>query len=386
MVGKRLRAACRQIVATTREISTDGLGARVGALPGFAAARTAAERAGAPAYLVGGAVRDTLLGRPALQLDLVVEGDQGALVEALGGPALIYDRFETATVRAAFGEVDVARARAETYPYPGALPEVRRASIGEDLDRRDFTVNALAVPLADPGSLLDPHGGVADLAAGVLRVLHDASFVDDPTRALRAARYAGRLDLEPDPHTMDLLRRTDLGTVSRDRVAAELARLASEQRPRRGFELLDEWGLVPLGPGAAELIEGLVELLADPPWHEVAPRAQAVVAALSGLTGDAAELAAASPRSPSAAVAAARGRSGVELAIARASGADWLDDYVERWRDVRLEIGGEDLLAAGVPEGPRVGRGLTAALRAKLDGETGGRDDELRIALDAAGS
>lgn len=370
----------------TREISTDGLGARVGALPGFAAARAAAERAGARAYLVGGAVRDTLLSRPALQLDLVVEGDQGPLLEALGGPALIYDRFETATVRAPFGEVDVARARSEAYPHPGALPEVRPASIGEDLGRRDFTVNALAVPLADPGALLDPHGGVADLAAGVLRVLHDASFVDDPTRALRAGRYAARLDLEPDPHTMDLLRRTDLGSVSRDRVAAELARLAEERRPRRGFELLDEWGLVRLGPGAAELVEALVELLADPPWHEVAPRAQAVVAALSGLTGGAAELAAASPRSPSAAVAAARGRSGGELAIARASGANWLDDYLERWRDVRLEIGGEDLLAAGVPEGPRVGRGLDAALRAKLDGETGGRDDELRIALDAAGS
>ena len=231
------------IVATTREISTDGLGARVAALPGFAAARAAAERAGAPAYLVGGAVRDTLLGRPALQLDLVVEGEQGPLVEALGGPALIYDRFETATVRTASGDVDVARARAESYARPGALPDVRPAAIAEDLGRRDFTINALAVPLADPDLLLDPHGGVDDLRAGALRVLHDRSFADDPTRALRAARYAARLGFEPEPETEALLRATDLGTVSRDRVAAELAQAGRGGTTRaRGFELLERVG------------------------------------------------------------------------------------------------------------------------------------------------
>ncbi len=374
------------IVATTHEISTDGLGARVAALPGFAAARAAAERVGVQAYLVGGAVRDTLLGRPALQLDLVVEGDQGLLVEALGGPAQIYDRFETATVRTASGEVDVARARAESYPRPGALPEVRPATIAEDLDRRDFTVNALAVPLADPDRLVDPHRGVDDLGAGVLRILHDRSFVDDPTRALRAARYAARLGLEPEPRTMALLRETDLNTVSRDRVVGELAKLAEEDDPRAGFELLGAWGLVPLGPGAGELIEAVAALLSRPPWQGIASRPQAVIAAIGGVDGPTAELAGTSPGSPSAAVAIARGRSGVELVVARAAGAAWLDEYVERWRDVRLAITGEDLLAAGVPEGPRVGRGLDAALRAKLDGETAGRDDELRIALAASGS
>ena len=387
MVGKHPSPFFMLIVATTHEISTDGLGARVAALPGFAAARAAAERAGVQAYLVGGAVRDTLLGLPALQLDLVVEGDQGLLVEALGGPAQIYDRFETATVRTASGEVDVARARAESYPRPGALPEVRPATIAEDLDRRDFTVNALAVPLADPDLLVDPHRGVDDLGAGVLRILHDRSFVDDPTRALRAARYAARLGLEPEPRTMALLRETDLNTVSRDRVVGELAKLAEEDDPRAGLRAARR-----VGPGAPR------------PGRGRADRGGRGVAVAPAVAGDRAPAAGRDRgdrwrrrprrrigrrrrparrrprwRSPRG---AQRGGAGP---VARAAGAAWLDDYVERWRDVRLAITGEDLIAAGVPEGPRVGRGLDAALRAKLDGETAGRDDELRIALEAAG-
>ena len=105
-----------------------------------------------------------------------------------------------------------------------------------------------------------------------------------------------------------------------------------------------------------------------------------------GPSAGAHELAALEPRSPSAGVAAARGHSGVELVLARALGGEWLDRYLAEWRDVALEISGEDLIAAGVGEGPAVGRGLAAALRAKLDGEAPTRDDELRIALDAAAS
>jgi tRNA nucleotidyltransferase (CCA-adding enzyme) len=373
-------------VATQREIHPDRLAERLLALPGFGAVRAAADRAGANAYLVGGAVRDALLGEPSANLDLVVDGEQGPLVAALGAEALIHDRFETAVVDLPSGPVDVARARAETYAYPGALPEVRPATVAEDLGRRDFTVNALAVPLADPGSLLDPLGGVGDLRAGLLRVLHERSFVDDPTRALRAARYGARLGLEPEPRTLELLRETDLGTVSRDRVAADVARLAAEALPRPGFELLDSWGLIRLAPDAGALIDAVTELMKRAPWQGVAARPQAVLAAVRGPTPVVNRLARAAPESPSAAVAAARGRSGVELALARAMGTEWLDDYVERWRDVRLAISGDDLIAAGVPEGPRVGRGLAAALRAKLDGEASGRDAELRVAVEAAGA
>jgi tRNA nucleotidyltransferase (CCA-adding enzyme) len=356
------------------------------ALPGFAKVRDAAERAGVESYLVGGAVRDALLGRTAPNLDVVVVGDPLALVEALGGNARVHDRFATATVELDGAPVDVAQARTEIYDRPGALPTVSAAdTIEDDLRRRDFTVNAIAVALADPRRVTDPHGGVEDLRAGLLRVLHQRSFIDDPTRALRAARYASRLGLQLEPATLALAREADLSTVSADRVEADLRRLAAEPSPRRGFELLHEWGLIELPARAGDLIDSVRELTEREPWRSTVDRADAILAAARGVTDDARELAGLKPSSPSAGVAAARGRSATELVLARGLGAGWLDDYLADWRNVRLEISGEDLLAAGVPEGPAVGRGLHAALRAKLDGELSGRERELRAALDAAG-
>jgi tRNA nucleotidyltransferase (CCA-adding enzyme) len=371
-------------MAVPREIDLDGLASRIEALPGFDAARGAAERAGVEALLVGGGVRDALLALSTENLDLVVVGDPLPLLEELGGDARVHDRFGTATVAAAGGPIDVARARAESYERPGALPTVRPAGIEEDLARRDFTVNAVAVRLAHPGKPIDPHRGIDDLGAGLLRVLHERSFIDDPTRALRAARYAARLGLELEEETARLIGATDLGTVSVDRVEAELRRLADEPSPRLGFELLDRWGLVELADGAADLIDAVAALASQPPWRDAVVRADAVLAAARGPQRAAGALAGLAPPSPSVAVEAARGRSAVELVLARALGAEWLDDYLADWRAVRLEISGADLLDAGVPEGPAVGRGLAAALRAKLDGEADGYDDELRLALDAA--
>jgi tRNA nucleotidyltransferase (CCA-adding enzyme) len=369
------------------EISTSDLGDRLAAAPAWALVQAAASEAGGPVRVVGGAVRDALLGRDPANLDLVVEGDPDRLIEALGGDAAVHDRFRTAVVTLADGSViDVARARAETYDHPGALPDVRPAGFDEDVGRRDFTVNAMAVDVADPDALIDPLGGLADLEARALRVLHDGSFTDDPTRALRGARYAARLALAPEPRTLELLRATDLTTVSRERIAAELGKLAAEPGARRGFELLEEWGLMELPRGTGQVIDRLGDLLARPPWSNVAARPAAILAAVHGPSPEVAELAASAPARPSRGVAAAHGRTGVELALARALGAAWLDDYVREWRDVRLEVSGEDLIAAGVEEGPAVGRGLSAALRAKLDGEINGRDEELRAALDAARS
>ena len=373
-------------MAAKRDISTEALAERLARAPGFAEARAAAERAGIEARLIGGAVRDALLGRRIDNLDLVVEGEPAQLIAELGGDALVHERFGTATVELAGGAVDVAAARTETYPHPGALPEVEPASFADDIGRRDFTVNAIAVALDAPGELLDPLDGLGDLGAGLLRVLHPGTFADDPTRALRAARYAARLGFELEPRTLELIRATDLGTISAERRAAELGRLAAEPAARRGFELLARWGLLDLAPGGGQLIDRLDDLLARPPWAGEAPRPAAVLAAVRGPTPEVAELAGLEPGSPSRAVAAARGRSGVELALARALGAAWLDDYVGEWRAVALEISGEDLIEAGIERGPAVGRGLGAALRAKLDGETDGRDDELRIALSAARS
>jgi tRNA nucleotidyltransferase (CCA-adding enzyme) len=356
---------------------------RLDALPGIERVREAA--AGLPAYLVGGAVRDLLLGRSRADIDVAVEGDVHELARRLGGEVRAHPRFSTATIRVRGLEVDVASTRKESYPQPGALPVVSPAPLVEDLARRDFTINAMALPLGEPAALIDPHGGRADLDARRLRVLHPGSFRDDPTRALRAARYGSRYGLALEPGTARLLRDADLSAVSSDRTAAELRKLAAEPEPRRGFELAARWGLVALPDGAGELIERVAELAQREPWRRVVPAPDAVLAAARRVGLDEAEqLAEAAPARPSQAVRLARGRDGVVLALARALGGEWLDRYIAEWRDVRLEVDGNDLIAAGVEQGPAVGRGLAAALDAKLDGEATGRAEELRVALAAA--
>ncbi|HEV7770238.1 MAG TPA: hypothetical protein VGO66_06225 [Solirubrobacterales bacterium] len=358
------------------------------AYPELATVRAAATE---PVYVVGGAVRDLLLGRGRADLDLVVEGDATALAERLGAEAVAHERFGTAKVRLEGHEIDIAAARTETYATPGALPEVAPAMLAEDLCRRDFTVNAMAISLQGESALIDPHGGRADLEAGLLRVLHPGSFVDDPTRALRAARYASRLGFGLEAETEALLRATDLAMVSDDRRRAELLRLAAEDEAVRGFELLVEWGLVRLRESEIDLgIDGLKlastvsRLLASSPWSEVAPRAPALIAAALGPAGAETMLAAADPQRPSDAVDLARGHDPVTLVLARALGGGWLDRYVGEWHAVSLEIDGGDLIAAGIPQGPALGRGLDAALRGKLDGEISGREQELATALEAA--
>jgi len=340
---------------------------------------------GKPVYLVGGAVRDLLLGRERTDIDLVVEGDAAALAARLGVEAVEHERFATAKAHLDGHELDIATARAESYPHPGALPEVEpTAGIAADLARRDFTINAMAIPLRRDPELIDPHRGRQDLEAGLLRVLHARSFDDDPTRALRAARYAARFDLDLEPETAELLRQADLDTVSADRRDAELLRLAGETDAVRGFALLGEWGLIEPRAGGVELAGRVAGLLSESPWMEAAPRDRAILAAVIGPGGEAEALSAARPVQPSEAVRLARPAGPVELVLARAMGAEWLDRYILEWRGVTLEIDGRDLIAAGVPEGPAVGRGLDAALRRKLDGELAGREQELAAALEAS--
>jgi tRNA nucleotidyltransferase (CCA-adding enzyme) len=339
---------------------------------------------GAPLFLVGGAVRDLLLGRPRGDVDVVVEGDVAPIARALGGEVVEHERFATAKTTLEDLRVDLATARSETYARPGALPEVRPASLDDDLARRDFTINSMAIPLQGDPTLIDPHGGWADLNYGLLRALHYRSFVDDPTRAIRAARYAARFGFEVEPTTLDLLRAADLATVSDDRRRAELTKLASERQAVAGFGLLADWGLLKPDEERAAMLARLAELLSRPPWSEFAARDLTILNAALGEHGRALDLASAKPGRPSEAVELARGADPEELAIARALGGGWLDDYVSEWRSVALEIGGEDLLQAGVPEGPAIGRGLQAALRKKLDGEIAGRDQELAVALEAS--
>jgi tRNA nucleotidyltransferase/poly(A) polymerase len=214
-----------------------------------------AAREGARVYAVGGCVRDWLLGRDTLDIDLAVEGDSEALARAAvrlwGGNLEAYGRFGTACVRLSDGlRVDFARARAETYERPAALPHVRPAKIEDDLRRRDFTVNAMArrVSAEGLGELQDPFGGEADLKAKRLRVLHPKSFQDDPTRLFRAARYAARFSLVLERGTERLLKeavaRDFQGLLSRERIRQELLRTLEEVSASPAMELLRGWGLL----------------------------------------------------------------------------------------------------------------------------------------------
>ncbi len=355
-----------------------------------------------PVYLVGGAVRDLLLGRGRADIDLVVEGDPAALAEALGGEVMErHSRFGTlkavlggergvasdARSQAAGGgaqgeTLDIAAARRETYPRPGALPVVELgAPIRVDMARRDFTVNAMAIPLAEPRELIDPYDGQVDLEAGVLRAIHAGSFVDDPTRAIRAARYAARFGLAIELETRDWLLATDLATITPERRWSELRKLAEEESATRALELLAGWGLVDPRPGGESfaLARDVNRLMAAPPWSEEADRAEAILAAALGPAPGYEELAKTDPSLPSEGVRATRGRDPIELVLARAAGASWLDDWLE-WREVTLDITGADLTAAGM-SGPDVGRGLERALAAKLDGEAPTREQQLQAAL-----
>ncbi len=324
-----------------------------------------------PVYLVGGAVRDLLLGRGRADIDLVVEGDAAALAELLGAEVVTHDRFSTAKVKLDGHEVDIASARSETYSHPGALPVVEPAEhVEADLARRDFTINAMAIPLRGEPRLIDPYGGRGDLEAGLLRVLHPRSFEDDPTRAIRAARYAARFGFELEAETATLLRGADLGTVSDDRREAELLRLAAEDEAPRAFALLAEWGLAELRPGGAELASSTAELLGLEPWSEVAPRARCLLAAALGSPGGEEALAQARPARPSEGVELAAKHDPVALVLARALGAEWLDRYLAEWREVSLEIDGSDSGDGGSSAGPgaRPGPAGGAAAQARRRG------------------
>ena len=378
-----------------------------------------------PTYLVGGAVRDLLRGANAVDMDLAVEGNARsvarALAERLGGEAREHERFGTARVRTGELTFDLATTRREAYDEPGALPRVSEALLDEDLGRRDFTINAMAVGLTgdDLGHLYDPRGGLADLEEGVVRVLHEGSFMDDPTRLLRAVRYEVRLGFRMDPATEGLARRAAtegaLRTVSGARVRDELMDLLGEPQAPAGVRRMHDLGLDRSLHPALGAEPGLVASASLGAAAIGADRALAALAALCAgaprrlgrwlsdlhLTAaerdDVARAVRVAPRlvrelrahehQPSQLRALLGAEPPVSLALAMALGAP--HDPILRWatdlRTVRLEITGDDLLAAGVPEGPGLGRALDETLNLKLDGLVSGRDEELETALAVAG-
>jgi len=367
--------------------------------------------------LVGGAVRDILLGRPAgPDLDLVVEGDAATLARrlgrVLGATVTVHERFGTAELELPRGRrLDVGMARRERYPAPGALPEVAPGSLADDLARRDFTVNAMAFGLSGPdaGSLIDPHGGRRDLADGVLRALRDGAFAEDPSRLVRAARYAARLDLVLEPGTSRAARAVadDLDPGSA-RVADELRRLLAEPSAPRAIAILASLGVswLALAPPAGELARRVAALdaaLARPG----APPVPAWALRL-GLVADERTLGNLAVPAWAAGVAAeARGGTRLAAALARdlrpsevdallasmpaatalaalAEGAEPVARWWAEWRDLRTAVSGADLVAAGVAPGPTIGRALRRLRAAVLDGDVAGREAELALALQEA--
>jgi tRNA nucleotidyltransferase (CCA-adding enzyme) len=361
-------------------------------------------------YVVGGAVRDVLLGRAPHELDLMVEGDAVAAAHhaatRLGGVVVVHERFGTATVQAHGHAFDLVSARTERYARPGALPDVTLgATAQEDLARRDFTVNAIAARVAD-GELIAWPGALEDLEAGLLRTLHDRSFADDPTRLLRGARYAGRLGFEPDPATdaqwTAAVRDGAVETVTGSRLGEELRLLAREPQPaalhaleRHGLAralIHDDFAVDGALVARAQALtprDGRADLAALAAAARNIPHA-ALFAALAGLDFPAPErdlvvAAATAPpiedgddaalwdklrRLPAEAVAVA-GAAGDATAAEH-----WLHDVRHR----RLAITGDDVVAGGL-RGPAVGAALERAMIAHLRGEAPDKASQLARAL-----
>jgi len=209
-----------------------------------------ASKLGQRVYLVGGIVRDLLLGYPSFDLDLVTEGNVVELANRIArineARLVVHPRFSTAKINSGDFAIDIATARSETYARPGTLPAVTPSSIEKDLSRRDFSINAMAISLTaeDYGQLLDPHHGKDDLHSHLIRILHPDSFSDDATRILRAIRYEQRLGFNLERETARLLKRDIpmLDTISGDRIRHELELIFREEHPEHAIKQLGDLG------------------------------------------------------------------------------------------------------------------------------------------------
>lgn len=410
-------------------------------------------------YLVGGFVRDLLLDQPSLDFDLVVEGDaiqlSRALAKKLGGRVTSHARFGTAKwhIGKARREVanglenslgareasellnpetlpatlDLVTARTEFYTHPTALPTVERGSIKLDLHRRDFTINTLAVRLDGThyGELYDYWGGLADLQQGAVRVLHSLSFIDDPTRLLRAVRFEGRFGFQISMRTLELLRdaRPLLGRVSGDRIRHELDAILDEDQAPLMLRRLDELELLKAIDPHLEAGEWVYGMVANLPLDEPRPewglseairntptrRALAYTLWLLRLEPDLVQQAARRLKLRAslaeACAAASKLRGGLDnmtglptsemvlqlegapplalyanyLAAEEDAVRDVLEKYVTIWQNITPETTGDDLRQHGLPPGPAY-RGILSSLRAAwLNGEVNSSEEEQQL-------
>jgi len=205
-----------------------------------------ADTKGLSIFLVGGTVRDILLRVKNYDLDFVIEGDALNLARILNrsfkGSLKQHRAFGTATITYRDVRLDIATARQESYKRPAAYPDVRPAAIKEDLFRRDFTINAMAVSINRKGfgEIIDFYGGSKDLKKGIIRAMHERSFIDDPTRIFRGVRFAVRFDFKIERRTKKLMKEAILegylGEVNRNRVRKEIELFLNEKRPWKCLE------------------------------------------------------------------------------------------------------------------------------------------------------
>lgn len=368
--------------------------------PLLQAAEDAARDLGAGLWVVGGAVRDLAARRPIHDLDLAFAADPTQFVDALLGRLRVpveverTDRFGTASIRdpESGARLDLASLRSERYVVAGALPAVRPApTIEADLPRRDFSVNAIALELVpNPDTVVDPFGGLEDIAAGRLRVLHERSFIDDPTRIWRGARTAALLNLEPEPVTANLIREGArwIAEVSGERLWNELAYTAARSGRGRALatmQRLEDWGTLRAIHPAFRLSRASAQALAN---REAMPVERLAAVLLAPVRDRAAVMerfhASADARSTVADTARILGARPTPAVLATLEGvcpeariaARWLDPdgqrslqaALTRWQRTRSPLTAQELVEAGVSRGPALGAALRGLRRARYLG------------------
>ena len=379
-----------------------------------------------PMYLVGGSVRDMLLGAPAKDLDIVVEGDASVLVfqvaKAIKGEVPAYSQFGTAKVKLEGQRFDLVTARRETYSKPGALPSVTPSTIQEDLARRDFSINAMAITMSgpDPGRILDLHGGRSDLRRGVVRVLHSRSFEDDATRILRAVRYEQRFGFKLEEETRVLLAKAIadgmLDRISGSRLRRELEHMLNEDRPHLPISRCGELGILqaihpPLGNGSK--VNGLVGQALESPTMSylgaltypmsaqegeafihrlrMASRWAKVVRDTIAVRLKCGEDPKGRPYIGDPALSMGQTCSFLDrfspasvkvnaLLAESAVVTSALEHYLTDSRYVKPALNGTDLISMGVEQGPSVGEVLRELKNARIEGRINTREEELQLA------
>ena len=379
----------------------------------------AAEECGVEPFLVGGLVRDLFLeatGSPDLDVALVgaTADTFSDIARLVCGEITKQSQFNTVGMKVGGYDFDIIMARAESYPSPGSLPVVRQGTLDEDLARRDFSVNAMAVSLSEDkwGDLFDQQGGLGDLREGTLRVLHPGSFRDDATRILRAARYASRLSFELSPETKDALLASVgfISKISPARMRDELERIFLEPDAASALGLLNGWrALSAVSPALeyeadawslySERTHGLSERgriavgyailgagMSVPESTSVAARLMPEARArralrdsaglIARIEGD--EFEGAANSAVAEALDALSELSVIGCAIARAGSpiGGRLQEYLRVHRPLRTILTGDDIIALGVSRGPEVGRIQRRLRAARQDGLVGSREEE----------